>query len=169
MIVLKDVLVATDFSPQSEAALTYGRGLARAFGATLHVLHVTENLFMRPTAADPYQLRASILRTLEDRLTADDRTQLGAHAVVETSDHPADAIIEYAKSASVDLIVMGTQGRSGLSHLFVGSVAESVVRHAPCPVLTVRQPEHDFVLPDATSREASQVSKTQEQKGAGLS
>lgn len=157
MIVLKDVLVATDFSPPSDSALTYGRALARAFGATLHVLHVTSNSFMRPTAADPYAIKAAILQTLEDRLTAEDRTRLRARPVLETSDHPGDAITEYAKSASIDLIVMGTKGRSGLSHLLVGSVAERVVRNAPCPVLTVRQPEHEFVVPDATPRDAARA------------
>jgi nucleotide-binding universal stress UspA family protein len=72
--------------------------------------------------------------------------------VVETSDEPADAIVQYARSAHIDLIVIGTHGRSGLSQLLVGSVAERVVHHAPCPVLTVRQPEHEFVIPDATPR-----------------
>jgi nucleotide-binding universal stress UspA family protein len=158
MIVLKDVLVATDFSPPSDSALIYGRALARAFGATLHVLHVTENLFMRATAADPHAAKASVMRTLEERLTADDRAQLHARAVLETSDHPADAIIEYATSARADLIVMGTHGRSGLSHLLVGSVAERVVRNAPCPVLTLRQPEREFVVPDTTARDASRAS-----------
>jgi nucleotide-binding universal stress UspA family protein len=156
MIVLKNLLVATDFSPPAEAALIYGRALARAFGATLHVLHVTENFFMRPSAIDPADLKASAWRTLEHRLSADDRTQLFARAVLETSDQPADAITQYAKSASVDLIVIGTQGRSGLSHAFVGSVAERVVRHAPCPVLTVRHPEREFVVPDATPRDRAQ-------------
>ena len=55
----------------------------------------------------------------------------------------------YAKEANIDLIVMGTQGRGGLAHLVMGSVAERVVRTAPCPVLTVRHPEHEFIAPDA--------------------
>jgi nucleotide-binding universal stress UspA family protein len=154
MIVLNDLLVATDFSPPSDAALIYGRALARAFGATLHVLHVTENNFMRAAAGDPRDLKAAALRTLNERLTVDDRTLLHARAVLETSDQPADAITQYAKTANVDLIIIGTQGRSGVSHLFVGSVAERVVRHAPCPVLTVRHPEHEFVVADATPRDA---------------
>lgn len=158
MIVLKDVLVATDFSPPSEAALIYGRALARTFGATLHVLHVAGNSFMRPTAADPHAIKSAIFQTLEERLSDEDRTRLRARPVLETSDHPGDAITEYAKSAGIDLIVMGTNGRSGLSHLLVGSVAERVVRNAPCPVLTVRQPEHEFVVPDTTARDTSQAS-----------
>jgi len=70
--------------------------------------------------------------------------------VLETSDNPADAIIEYAKSANVDLIVIGTHGRGTMAQLLVGSVAERVVRTAGCPVLTVKHPEHEFVVPDQT-------------------
>jgi nucleotide-binding universal stress UspA family protein len=61
----------------------------------------------------------------------------------------ARAILEYARDAHVDAIVVGTHGRGKLAQLFMGSVAEKVVRYAPCPVLTVRHPEHEFVLPDA--------------------
>jgi hypothetical protein len=61
----------------------------------------------------------------------------------------AFAIVNQAKEAEIDLIVMGTHGRGGFGHLLMGSVAEKVVRSAPCPVLTVRHPEHEFVLPDA--------------------
>jgi nucleotide-binding universal stress UspA family protein len=148
MIVLKHILVATDFGPAADAALAYGRALARNFGATLHVLHVAENFFLRPTAADPHTLKAAVARRLEDCLTAEDRSGLRARAMVETSDHPADAIIDYARQADIDLVIMGTQGRTGMSQLFVGSVAERVVRTAPCPVLTVKHPEHEFVHPD---------------------
>ena len=61
--------------------------------------------------------------------------------------HPFVEIIRYAREQDVDCIVLGTHGRSGLSHLLLGSVAERVVRKAPCPVLTVRHPEHEFVMP----------------------
>ena len=66
-----------------------------------------------------------------------------------TSNVTAGTIVEYAESESADLIVMGTHGRGAVAHLLMGSVAERVVRIAPCPVLTVRHPEHEFVLPDA--------------------
>jgi universal stress protein A len=149
MIALKRILVATDFGPAAEAALTYGRALANNFGGTLTVMHVAENLFLRPTSADPHALKAALARRLEERLTVDDRRALHARAVLDTSDQPADAIATYAKQAEIDLIVMGTHGRDGLAHLLVGSVAERVVRTASCPVLTVKHPEHEFVLPDA--------------------
>lgn len=149
MIALKRILVATDFGPAAEAALTYGRALAKNFGATLTVMHVAENLFLRPTTADPHALKAALVRRLEERLTVDDRSALDARAVLDTSDQPANAITTYAKQAEIDLIVMGTHGRNGISHLLVGSVAERVVRTASCPVLTVKHPEHEFVIPDA--------------------
>jgi nucleotide-binding universal stress UspA family protein len=149
MIVLRHILVATDFGPAADAALTYGRALARNFGATLHVLHVTENFFLRPTVADPHTLKTALARRLEALLNDQDRCSLRARATLETSDHPADAIIDYARQADIDLIIMGTHGRIGMSQLFVGSVAERVVRTAPCPVLTVKHPEHEFVHPDA--------------------
>jgi nucleotide-binding universal stress UspA family protein len=96
--------------------------------------------------ADPYLLNVTAARRLHERLTDEDRAVLHAHVVVETSDAPADAIAAYAASANIDLIVMGTHGRS--AQLLVGSVAERLVRTAPCPMLTVRHPEHEFVLPD---------------------
>jgi nucleotide-binding universal stress UspA family protein len=151
MIVLKKVLVATDFSPPSDAALAYGRALARTFGASLHLLHVVENYFLRPTAAAPYMIQEAKTRMLDDQLTNEDR-QFGARAVLQISDEPADTIAGYAKAQNIDLIVMGTHSRGGLERLLVGSVAEHVIRTAPCPVLTVRHPEHEFVVPDSTDK-----------------
>ena len=66
-----------------------------------------------------------------------------------TSNAPAVAIVDYARRERIDLIVTGTHGRGAVAHLLMGSVAERVVRTAPCPVLTVRHPEHEFVVPDA--------------------
>ena len=152
MIVAKNLMVATDFSPASDAALAYGRALARAFGATLHLLHVIENPFLRPTFGNPDDIRANILESVENRLTVEDRAR-GARPVLETSDHPAEAIIGYAERAGIDLIVLGTHGRSGIERVLMGSVAERVVRGAPCPVLTVRHPEREFVVPDAPQDE----------------
>jgi nucleotide-binding universal stress UspA family protein len=146
MILLKQILVATDFSEASDAAMDYGRALAQTFGASLHLLHVVENHFLRPTAADPNQITAATRQHLLDRLTDHDRTALHAIASLKTSDRPAQEIVEYAKMHHIDLIVMGTHGRGAVAQLLVGSVAEMVVRTAPCPVLTVRSPERDFVV-----------------------
>jgi len=156
MIRLRQILVPLDFGEASEVALGYGRALAATFGASLHVVHVMENPFLRPSAIDPYQLKAAAAARLNQRLTDDDRTALQAHAVLETSDNPAEEIVKYAKARAIDLIVMGTHGRGALAQLLVGSVAERVVRTAPCPVLTVRHPEHEFIVPDAGETTASQ-------------
>jgi nucleotide-binding universal stress UspA family protein len=157
MIRINNVLVATDFSEPSSVALDYGRELARTYGAKLHVLHVVEDLRWRyatdmaPTALVGVQedLEASAASRLDALVTDEDRRQLRAHAVALTAVAPAEAIVQYARTEGVDVIVMGTHGRNGLAHLFMGSVAERVVRLAPCPVLTVRHPQHEFIAPDA--------------------
>ena len=74
---------------------------------------------------------------------------LHAKPVVLTALGTPEAIVEYAKTHNIDIIVMGTHGRRALAHLLMGSVAERVVRTAPCPVLTVRHPEREFIAPDA--------------------
>jgi nucleotide-binding universal stress UspA family protein len=157
MIRIKNVLVATDFSEPSAAALDYCREVARTYGATLHVLHVVEDLRWRyatdmaPAALVGVQedVEASAASRLNALVTDEDRRQLRAHTVALTAIVPSEAIVQYAKTEGVDVIVMGTHGRNGLAHLFMGSVAERVVRLAPCPVLTVRSPQHEFIGPDA--------------------
>ena len=131
------ILVPTDFSAPSEAALTYGRELANRFDAALYVIHITENPFLRAVVGDRRSLEEAALRWLQGRLTDDDRRR-GAIAAVEQSDEPASEILRYAKSADIDLIVMGTHGRTGLARAVLGSVAEAVVRAAPCPVPRAR-------------------------------
>jgi nucleotide-binding universal stress UspA family protein len=156
MIALKNVLVATDFSEAADAALAYGRALARAFGATLHVLHVADDMYVR-LGGDAYaavlpELQEDVERQAKDRLARllidDDSMPLPTKSAVITADATAPAIVNFAAKAGIDLIVVGTHGRSAVAHLLMGSVAERVVRTARCPVLTVRHPEHDFVLPD---------------------
>jgi universal stress protein A len=157
MIKITNVLVATDFSDTSEAALKYGREFARTFSARLHVLHVVENtiLWVGPEAAgfDYARLQGDLEASARERLngvvTVEDREQLNAVGAVRLGTSPALEIARYAKAESIDVIVMGTHGRGVMGHLLMGSVAEKVVRIAPCPVLTVRRPEHEFVLPDA--------------------
>jgi nucleotide-binding universal stress UspA family protein len=158
MILLKQILVATDFSEPSDAALAYGRELARTFGAQLTVLHVAENIAARAYGADGFvfaepelqrDVETAARRQLDAQISDEDRAQLRAEGVVLTANSTAVAIVGFAQETKVDLIVMGTHGRGAVAHLLMGSVAERVVRTAPCPVLTVRHPEHDFVLPDA--------------------
>ncbi|MGC4084318.1 MAG: universal stress protein [Vicinamibacterales bacterium] len=149
MINLKSVLVAVDFDDASNVALRYARSLAKNFGARLHVLHVMENLFLRPMANDPRAIEAGITKRLLDILSEEDRTVLHAVPVIRKSDAPAEEIVKYAQAEQIDLIVMGTHGRPGVAHFLVGSVAEKVVRTAPCPVLTLRHPEREFVIADS--------------------
>jgi nucleotide-binding universal stress UspA family protein len=157
MIRINTVLVATDFSDASEPALAYGREFARTFGAALHVLHVVDNqmMFAGPEAAgvDFTRVQADLVAGAESALerivTAQDRQQLRARTAIRAGSSPALEIAAYAKTEGVDLIVMGTHGRGFMSHLLMGSVAEKAVRIAPCPVLTVRNREHDFIRPDA--------------------
>jgi nucleotide-binding universal stress UspA family protein len=156
MVVLKNVLVATDFSEPSAVALAYGRELARTFAAKLCVLHIAESVISTPglefygaSITDLHgSIEAAARREMDALLTEEDRRQLGAEGVVRVGANVAPAIVEYAEEAEVDLIVMGTHGRGPLTHLLMGSVAERVVRMAPCPVLTVRHPEREFVAAD---------------------
>lgn len=147
MMTLKNVLVATDFSEASDAALTYGRTLARMFGATLHVLHVTENVYLRSFGSEAYvpavpDLQAEVDEAARKQLDAlvidSDGSGPATRKVLRTANAPAREIIEYAAAEGIDLIVMGTHGRTGFAKLFLGSVAERVLATAPCPVLTVR-------------------------------
>ena len=149
MLTAKNILVGTDFSETSRVALDYGRALARVFGARLHVLHVVEPAFagnfdldgrVTPLPELQFALEDREREQLEQLISADDRAALGAVTAVRTLDTPAHAMVEYAAAHHIDMIVMGTHGRRGLAHLVVGSVAEQVVRSAPCPVVTIRQP-----------------------------
>ena len=113
---------------------------------------------MRPVACDPHVLVDAAREQVNAQLTADDRRNLRATAEVDTSDSPADAIVDYAKNANIDLIVQGTHGRQAIDRLLLGSVAERVVRSAPCHVLTVRHPERDFVTVGAATQIAQPAS-----------
>jgi nucleotide-binding universal stress UspA family protein len=157
VIQIKNILVATDFSAPSQAALLYGRNFAHQHAATLHVLHVVDDVASRVlpmTGALPnvgemqMELEEAARKDLAALLSEDDRRELHAQAVILTSAVPAQSIVSYARDAAIDLIIIGTHGRTGLANLFLGSVAQHVVRMAPCPVLTVRHPERDFLLPD---------------------
>jgi nucleotide-binding universal stress UspA family protein len=143
--VVSNILVAFDFEQASDTALTYARTLARTLGARLHVLHVVESCFLRPVVSDPYALVAAARWRVCDRLTDEDSRLLHAAVSVDVSDVPAEAIVRYAMDSAIDLIVMGTHGRQGARRLLLGSIAERIVRTAPCPVLTVRHPERESV------------------------
>jgi len=138
------ILVPTDFSTTSDAALDFAKTVARTFNASLHLLHVFEDPvvsvgFTEAYAPLPPATRIALVddatKQLANRLSPEERERY--HATTEVvSGAGAMAIVEYAQDCGIDLIVMGTHGRTGMAHLLIGSVAERVVRLAPCPVLT---------------------------------
>ena len=148
---LSHILLPTDFSETASHALDYARELAARFGADVHVLHVVADPTPQDWAVGP---AAGVVTDLLDMWRTDAERRLGEVALdgVETVrairvGHAFMEIIQYATDNAIDMIVMGTHGRGPVKHLLLGSVAERVVRKAPCPVLTVRQPEHAFVMP----------------------
>ena len=143
-MIVQHILVPTDFSEYADYALDYAIELAKTLQAHLTVLYVLHLSSLALGEAPPAVLDDT-LKAME--ANAEQRTQMalarvqeaglqGESAIVEGI--PFQVIIETAKSRDVDLIVMGTHGRTGLTHAFMGSVAEKVVRMAPCPVLVTR-------------------------------
>lgn len=140
------ILVPVDFSPYSEHALAYATELARRLDATVHVVHVigiptlgAPELGLAFTAATIDKLVADSQAAL-DRMTALHRNSARVgKALVRTGD-ARDMILQAAEELGADLLVMGTHGRRGLSRALLGSVAETVVRTSPIPVLTIRAP-----------------------------
>jgi len=133
------ILVATDFSRCSLGALEHAEELTRRFGAELLLLHVDEAteaesvLASLSLAAAERELAAAIRHLREHQIRARSLLRRGA---------PSAEILEAARSERASLVVMGTHGRKGLGHVLMGSVAERVVRGAPCPVLTVGPQTH---------------------------
>ena len=143
---VKCILVPTDFSPGVESALRWASGLSAAFGAKLEIVHVLD-LSMSGVAGLPSELAAvSAMGQLVDQLREESKAEMakvGARypqaktRIREGS--PRTGVLDAARELGADLIVMGTHGRTGLAHIFFGSVAEYVVRQSLIPVLTVRQ------------------------------
>jgi len=139
-IALKNILFATDFSPCSNAALPYALSMARQFGATLHAAHVmptgADTFFMPPeswpaVAEEEDKRIRGCIEQLESQL------QALPHDVLTPKGEVADALAQIIEERAIDLLVLGTHGRSGVRKLFLGSVAEEVFRRAACPVLSV--------------------------------
>ena len=147
MLKLKNVLVPVDFSEDSLNALDYAREFAKSFKAQITVLFVVEPIYYA-TPSELYGPTANMALLLEeqreigkkqlDDLTAELKKKRENVKTVMRTGTPYQAILDTAKRHKADLIIMGTHGRTGLSHMLMGSVAERVVRGAECPVLTVR-------------------------------
>jgi nucleotide-binding universal stress UspA family protein len=155
MIDLHRILVPTDFSEYSKTAVTYAAAFADKFGAELHLIHVVQNLALiipdilpvEPSLVPSLEQMTEAVHTAFDRMIAENKLQAYAIHRAVREGTPFYEIIQYAREAKIDLIIMGTHGHSGLAHVLLGSVTEKVVRKSPCPVLTVRHPEHEFVHP----------------------
>ena len=156
MIKLDRILVPTDFSDFSKPAMQYGCAIAARFGAELHLLHVVADPAMLVPEAAAFSVEAMQAQSevlVEDAKAAlqklpPDNWEDGKPIFRDVRVGPAFMeIIDYAREKSIDLIVIGTHGRSGLMHILMGSVAERIVRKAPCPVLTVKPEGHQFVMP----------------------
>lgn len=148
MINMQRILVPTDFSDTSAAALRYAIALARRFDARLYFLHVSD-ASVAADAAYPIELFETLENAAHDRLRRllpEKEAKELQPACTMRIGVPADEIVRYAEQHGIDLIVMGTHGREGVMRAMLGSVAETVVRRASCPVLTVHHPEPDFVL-----------------------
>ena len=139
------VLVAVDLGDLSGRVLSHAKAIADRFESSIDLLYCFPNPafpdttgLLNPISPDLLdQARRECEQELDRLLTADDRRRYHAKSIVLPSD-PLDAIVGYAQREGIDLIVMGTHGRTGLTHMFLGSVAERVVRTSTCPVLTVR-------------------------------
>jgi nucleotide-binding universal stress UspA family protein len=139
---LENILLATDFSECSKAALPYAHALARQYGSTVHVVHVAspeETGGTAPPTYSPAELRALRQHAeaqMEAFLEADSLAGVPYHASVECGPI-SDMITALIQQHDIDLIVIGTHGRRGVKKIVVGSVAEEIFRLSPCPVLTI--------------------------------
>jgi nucleotide-binding universal stress UspA family protein len=147
------ILVATDFSKESEAALDTAIGLALEGGASIRLVHVVDEPVTAAAWSEGYGLDVAglcerLLEQAERSLTqiqaSHKEVPLSTMAVIG---HPARAIVEMAAEEHFDLIVVGSHGRHAISRLLLGSVADRVVRHAPCTVLTVKAPATEAESP----------------------
>ena len=135
------ILVPIDFSPSADQAFDYALTLARTLQARLTLVHVIDPLPVGNIETMPFTYLHDLEAKITDLMTAyrDRVTGAGLQSdFVIVHGVPFQSIVETARTAHVDLIIMGTHGRTGLSHVLLGSVAERVVRLAPCPVLTVK-------------------------------
>ena len=162
---IKRLLVPTDFSPVSDIATEYAIDLAGRFGAAVHLLHVLDDTSYAAAYPDGFyvelpSVRKQLVEEADKKLAAL-AAGFAARNFTATwqvlSGRPARVIADEAQHRGTDLIVMGTHGRGGFAHLVLGSVAERVLRTAPCPVLAVRDTARvaDQMAADAASHQAT--------------
>ncbi|NOR65689.1 MAG: universal stress protein [Candidatus Scalindua sp.] len=152
MISLKKILCPIDHSDCSKEALKYAVSFAMKDEAKLYLLHIidirsfNDSLVAMSQQIPDEETLEQLRMKLLDCIPEDIRDDMDVEATV-IQGIPFAEIISTAKEKEIDMIVIGSHGRTGISHMMLGSVSEKVVRKAPCPVLTVRQPGHEFVMP----------------------
>ena len=171
-VALKRILIATDFSPVSQRALWHGLAIARNVGASVDIVHIVDSLGFRMTGAEvvaqAVDLAEQDLKKMEAALLRSGPLNSIPHQMLveEESGEVWEALCRLVRDHDIDLVVLGTHGRTGLKKLFLGSVAEEVFRRSPCPVLTVgphvatdldvRPPQH-ILFPTGLSPESLQA------------
>jgi universal stress protein A len=147
---IRNILVPVDFSPNSRKAVDYATAFAKQFGATLTYLHVVQvNYAYGEFGAIDFtalerEMRSGAEKELAGLLATATGAGLEARSLVREGS-PPKVIADVARELGSDLLVISTHGYTGLRHVLMGSIAEHVVRYAPCPVLVVRLQEQDFV------------------------
>ncbi len=151
MLNLHSILCPTDFSEFSEQSVRYACELAEKYQAELHLLNVLQDYdAVAPATGETFapfadwlpELRKQSQEQLDKLLGTEWSSKLLVHRITRVG-APIDEIVKYAKEHNIDLIVQSTHGRRGIKHMLLGSVAENIVRYAPCPVLTVRKSAHE--------------------------
>ena len=154
MIQLQKILAAVDFSAHTGIVLRYASELAKAFRAEVLLCHViarADALSQLPPTGEGYfpanyeDLQRQVAQQESEKALRAAGISGARTAIVAGT--PFVEIVQLARAEGTDLIIIGTHGRGAVAHALLGSVAEKVVRKAPCPVLTVRQGEHEFVTP----------------------
>lgn len=147
-ISIQRILFVTDFSAPARKAQEYAVSLAESFGAQLYAFHaVSDEVFVPAPEAAAVWVHAEVDRVRKLLASEFETVRLSRPVVQEVREgNAAQEVIRYATEQRIDLIVLGTHGRTGLSRFLLGSVAEKVVRLATCPVLTVHPTDHPFVM-----------------------
>jgi nucleotide-binding universal stress UspA family protein len=150
MVTIQGVLVPVDFSKESLLAAKFAASMAEEYKTRLYLLHVMEPVHpsLRGHIADFEAFQQKMVKQAKEDLAnvipKSVRDRIPVETILEVG-HPTYLIVEKAKELGVDVIVIATHGRTGLAHVMLGSVAEKVIRHAPCPVFVVRNPKDKYV------------------------
>jgi nucleotide-binding universal stress UspA family protein len=157
MVEIKNILVPTDCSELSQKALQYAISLAKTFKAKMTLLYVTDDISAMGIEAGylPDQViqkmfdekKKSDEKQLEDFWSHNNKSDVKAELKILNGDTYSQ-IVKFAKKVNIDIIIMGTHGRTGFQHILMGSVAEKVVRYSPYPVLTVKSEGYQFKSAD---------------------